>query len=656
MFNDFDFEKNPSKQELAQQKKEKQKQATMLIALLIVGGLIYYFLGYLPEEKVRAKEEIEEMFKENWNVTADKLDKSLWADSESWEEYLENLFLPSQVNAFKDKMLNAIERKAEELEEEERDRPRKMREEAINKIKSYLEKKEEQLPDIQRALEEFAEKVNNTPVNNLSSVIEEAQKFIDKKRSKRKRLYWDLPAHNWADRWLLRNKQSLNSTWDKMKKTLGQEPDYFDARAIYRIQFPSSLWNELTEEQKQLAEANGHGELSLREEVKDYKFSKLVEEWENKVKPDPIRGEMDPNNLSELDNNALFFGAPRTGKSVMAEKLAYEADVYPLVVIQGSTLTPNKSNRDANIDVLLKFFFTVSSITYDLADDYRFEREEDGEVRYILFLDEADQVCANNFEKPKDASTELTFLKECMGSDNKSEESKNLWIAATNHLDSINIAIYQAGRLSNPLSFSWTLGDFIRYADDAGISSQFPQHWTEAKTLNDEDNKWVNRFNKIIFDKDFLPFWNTFITNNPNAEYEPEKDDDQTNQQSSTSQPKKVKIKWGEFFEFFWRLYDSKQLESFEGKFENPREPKIEQTLATMEQTMKLTTNKLSEDINKTLDARLNELNDTAKDIRREIQTGQDNMNRDFTRTMDRIGQYLADIGSNMSGRSSSYH
>src|SRR5436190_16778264 len=101
---------------------------------------------------------------------------------------------------------------------------------------------------------------------------------------------------------------------------------------------------------------------------------------------------MDPNDLSNLDNNALFYGAPRTGKSIMAEKLAYEADKYPLVVIQGSTLTPNKANRDISIDVLLKFFFTISSITYDLVGNYDFEREEDGEVRYILFLDEADQI------------------------------------------------------------------------------------------------------------------------------------------------------------------------------------------------------------------------------------------------------------------------
>jgi hypothetical protein len=71
-----EFEK-PSKQELAQRRAKKQKQATMLVALLIIGGLAFYFLGYLPEEKTSAKEEIEKLLKENWNVTTDKLDKKL---------------------------------------------------------------------------------------------------------------------------------------------------------------------------------------------------------------------------------------------------------------------------------------------------------------------------------------------------------------------------------------------------------------------------------------------------------------------------------------------------------------------------------------------------------------------------------------------------
>ena len=140
----------------------------------------------------------------------------------------------------------------------------------------------------------------------------------------------------------------------------------------------------------------------------------------------------------------------------------------------------------------------------------------------------------------------------------------------------------------------------------------------------------------------------------------PEKDDtddsSQTNSNNqNTNQPKKVKIKWGEFFEFFWRLYDSKQLENFEGKFENPRNPKIEEVLANVEQTMKLTANKISEDISKALDTRLNELNQTANQTRQTIQSSQSAMSGTLSQIMGEIRDRLQQIGNNMgnSGRRS---
>ena len=71
----YDYETKPNPQELAQQKRKKQKQTSILIALALLGGLGYFFLGYLPEERMRAKEEIEEALKENYLVTIDKLDK-----------------------------------------------------------------------------------------------------------------------------------------------------------------------------------------------------------------------------------------------------------------------------------------------------------------------------------------------------------------------------------------------------------------------------------------------------------------------------------------------------------------------------------------------------------------------------------------------------
>ena len=115
-------EETPSPQALQAKRKKKQQQTTILIALILIGGLAYYFLGYLPEEKNRVKQEIEEAFKDNWNVLPEKLDKTLWEGAESWGEHLNSLFLPSQVKVFGEKMLKAIDHKAEELEQEERER------------------------------------------------------------------------------------------------------------------------------------------------------------------------------------------------------------------------------------------------------------------------------------------------------------------------------------------------------------------------------------------------------------------------------------------------------------------------------------------------------------------------------------------------------
>jgi glutamyl-tRNA reductase len=95
--------------------------------------------------------------------------------------------------SIKARMLNFSKKKAYLRE---KDKPRKMREKVIEEIKAFLEKEEEQSPEIQKALEKFTEKVNRTPINDLSSAKQEATNFILEKRYKRKRLYWLLPARN----------------------------------------------------------------------------------------------------------------------------------------------------------------------------------------------------------------------------------------------------------------------------------------------------------------------------------------------------------------------------------------------------------------------------------------------------------------------------
>jgi hypothetical protein len=62
-------------------------------------------------------------------------------------------------------------------------------------------------------------------------------------------------------------------------------------------------------------------------------------------------------------------------------------------------------------------------------------------------------------------------------------------------------------------------------------------------------------------------------------------------------------------FEFFWRLFDSKQLDHFDGKFINPRRPKIEQIV---EKSIPLAANQIS----KSISIRLKELIGTAEEIK----------------------------------------
>jgi hypothetical protein len=79
----------------------------------------------------------------------------------------------------------------------------------------------------------------------------------------------------------------------------------------------------------------------------------------------------------------------------------------------------------------------------------------------------------------------------------------------------------------------------------------------------------------------------------------------------------------------------------------------MEETLANVNQTLKLTANKISEDISKALDARLKELNQTVDNVKNTIQNSQDGMTNMLSRKLEEITARLHELGSN---RSSSYH
>ncbi|CAG8684002.1 2409_t:CDS:10, partial [Gigaspora margarita] len=105
----------------------------------------------------------------------------------------------------------------------------------------------------------------------------------------------------------------------------------------------------------------------------------------------------------------------------------------------------------------------------NLEDNYGFTREENGEIRYILFVDEADNVCSNTALPTE--YTKLIFLKACMEGIKKDAQSQNLWIFATNYLKLIDPPVYRPG-------------DFKKEADRVGILNQkFINHPETKKQL-----------------------------------------------------------------------------------------------------------------------------------------------------------------------------
>ncbi|CAJ0902111.1 13394_t:CDS:2 [Entrophospora sp. SA101] len=181
----------------------------------------------------------------------------------------------------------------------------------------------------------------------------------------------------------------------------------------------TTLQEKLTDEQKYLpGTKNPKPGIALLKDSEELFFTnKKILEWERKILINPTRGDVDP--TSGKDNNALFYGAPGTGKTSITKRICLKINQYPMIELK--------------------------------VDNFGFERVNGGEVRYILFVDEANQINTNTFSK---SPSYLVFLKECMEGVDKTKQSQNLWIFATNYLNEVDKAVYRPGRLSNPLDFT----------------------------------------------------------------------------------------------------------------------------------------------------------------------------------------------------------
>ena len=624
--------------------KEKTKEQRQLLTILLLAGIGYYLFFFLPEQRNNTKKRIETLFQYH-QITPTELDSNLWKGFKSYKEKLDKLYFPTQISKFSENMIEAIETRKKEIEEKKFKNIKEARDKAINSIKEFAKKEIEKVPAFEKEVKKFYQRINQASADNISSITDEVNTLITQQKNKRQKLHWLREPKNWADKKLEILKSDFEQAWNQYSGLVNphnepnKQPEKCVFVASYTINFPPSLWDDLTEEEKRCERAK---KLELKPEVQDYEFNNKVSYWYYKVLNNPIRGERDKSNI---DNNAILYGAPRTGKSIIMEKLAYESDRLPLVIIQGSALTPTINDQKCGIDNFKKFIYTICDINNTLVDDFGFERNsESGEPQYIFFIDEANQISENTFMK---SPCGLTFLKECMGSDNyKQNESLNLWVAATNYLDQLDQAVYQPGRLGNRLSFSWTLGDFKKYASKAGIITDFPSHWIDINSLNEEDNKWVNRFNVIHFEESFLgkkmdgrsvenatSFWDKFINNEENKKKLPEIKE--TNEQGEEIIKQKG-IQIGEFIHFFWLKFDSNELydDDFDAKFEKPREPKMEKVVGG-----------IGTQIKDAIDIRLRELGKTVDQIKNEMEIANNVYVSNLNKSTQKIADLLTEIG-----------
>ena len=94
-------------------------------------------------------------------------------------------------------------------------------------------------------------------------------------------------------------------------------------------------------------------------------------------------------------------------------------------------------------------------------------------------------------------------------------------------------------------------------------------------------------------------------------------------------------------FEFFWRLKDSSQLDNFDGKFTNPRSPKIEEVI---KESSVLVGNHISN----TLNTRLKDIWDSIGKIEDEMVSANSAFAENLRNSVEEITTLLSTIGENM--------
>lgn len=90
-------------------------------------------------------------------------------------------------------------------------------------------------------------------------------------------------------------------------------------------------------------------------------------------------------------------------------------------------------------------------------------------------------------------------------------------------------------------------------------------------------------------------------------------------------------IQLGEFLEFFWRLFDSKQLHNFTGKFIKPNKPKVEELIPK---------------VTEALDVRLKEIREQLMQVNAQLNLQEQNFSSSLDKNTSSIVNMLSVIAS----------
>jgi hypothetical protein len=86
-------------------------------------------------------------------------------------------------------MIEEIETKKKEIEERKFRSVEEARENAIKSIKEFADKEIRKTPSFEKEIKKFYKKINSNSIDNISSIVNEANELITQYKNKRQRLH-----------------------------------------------------------------------------------------------------------------------------------------------------------------------------------------------------------------------------------------------------------------------------------------------------------------------------------------------------------------------------------------------------------------------------------------------------------------------------------